>query len=110
MKKAVWLSYDLGLTGNYSQLFQWLDSKGAIECGDSLAFFHVESDAEDIKALIRKELTYVLGENSGARIYVIWRDSINNTVKGAYLFGSRKAPPWAGYAVKASSAADEDEL
>ena len=37
--EAIWLSYDLGIRGDYESLYAWLDQHNAKECGDSLAFF-----------------------------------------------------------------------
>jgi hypothetical protein len=35
--KRYWLSFDLGLRGNYDSLYEWLDAHSASESGDSLA-------------------------------------------------------------------------
>lgn len=40
MKKAIWISYDLGVKGDYEGLYAWLDDHKAIECGDSVAFIN----------------------------------------------------------------------
>ena len=37
MKKFIWLSYDLGIGGDYESLYSWLDNHEAKECGDSVA-------------------------------------------------------------------------
>ncbi len=37
MKKMVWISYDLGVKGDYEGLYAWLDDHKAKECGNSLA-------------------------------------------------------------------------
>jgi hypothetical protein len=41
-KKAIWISYDFGLNGDYTGLYTWLDNMKAIECGNSLAFINIE--------------------------------------------------------------------
>lgn len=38
MEKSYWLSYDLGVGGNYDKLYGWLDDHNAVPCGDSVAF------------------------------------------------------------------------
>ena len=38
MKRAIWISYDFGVRGDYEGIYTWLDDHGAIECGDSIAF------------------------------------------------------------------------
>jgi hypothetical protein len=100
MKKAIWLSYDLGVQGDYEGLYQWLDARGAIECGDSLAFFELESDGTPIPDQVKKELEGVIKADAKARIYIVWRQ--DRSVKGRFIFGRRKAAPWSGYAPKAS--------
>ncbi len=47
MKKTIWLSYDLGVKGDYEGLYAWLDDHGAIECGESVAFFNFEIKNEE---------------------------------------------------------------
>lgn len=42
MEKAVWITYDLGVQGDYKGLYAWLDDHQATECGDSTAFFNYE--------------------------------------------------------------------
>ena len=42
MNKALWLSYDLGVKGDYEGLYAWLDDHNAEECGNSVAFLHYE--------------------------------------------------------------------
>ena len=42
MKQWVFLSYDLGFQGNYSELYKWLDTHKAQECGDSYCRFIYE--------------------------------------------------------------------
>jgi hypothetical protein len=104
MKKAIWLSYDLGVQGDYEGLYQWLDKRGAIECGDSLAFFKLEVDDRPIpdpKEEIKRELQEAIKVDSRTRVYMIWRQG--NSVKGNFIFGQRKAPPWSGYSPKQST-------
>ena len=38
MKKAIWISYDLGIKGDFQGLYAWLDDHDGIECGNSVAF------------------------------------------------------------------------
>lgn len=97
MKKALWISYDIGVRGDYEGLYAWLDSKGAIECGDGLAFFTYETDGDIIKSL-KKEIEEAVEITKKMRIYVIYRDAETNKMKGKFVFGSRKAAPWTGCA------------
>ncbi|CAG0995272.1 hypothetical protein METP2_02874 [Methanosarcinales archaeon] len=82
-----WLSFDLGLRGNYESLYEWLDAIEAKECGDNIATFITTKTRDQIK----EELSKILDEK--ARIYLIDRKK-----GGQFIFGKRKvAAPWAGY-------------
>ncbi|HXE06574.1 MAG TPA: hypothetical protein VN612_01675 [Acidobacteriaceae bacterium] len=87
-KRRVWLSYDLGLRGDYQALYEWLDEKGAKECGDSLATFTTSQTEQQLKV----QLQELLGATSKARVYIVTGDGV-----GKFLLGARKAAPWAGY-------------
>ncbi len=82
-----WLSFDLGLRGNYDSLYAWLDTMKAKECGDNVATFVTDKT----RAQIKKELSDVLDEK--ARIYLI--DMKNG---GGFILGKRKVAQWAGFA------------
>jgi hypothetical protein len=41
-KKGIWISFDFGLKGDYTGLYEWLDNKEAVECGIGLAYFNFE--------------------------------------------------------------------
>jgi hypothetical protein len=43
-----WLSYDLGIEGDYAPLYRWLDNVSAKDCGDSLATFLSDKTREQI--------------------------------------------------------------
>jgi hypothetical protein len=95
-----WLSYDLGLRGNYDQLYGWLEGLDAKECGDSVATFVSDKGFEELK----KELKPIVGKS--ARIYLIGRDA-GGKWRGKWLFGSRKRAPWFGYASIPGEEVDE---
>jgi hypothetical protein len=115
-----WISYDLGLRGNYDQLYAWLDKHGARECGDSVAtFLSKKSRAEVVKELsdvldlsgkqratgARGAAAVLGGEKPiNPRIYII-------TMKegGKFVFGRRKPAPWTGYAQVLDSGEERDE-
>jgi hypothetical protein len=106
MKKAVWLSFDLGINGDYEGMYTWLANHEAIECGDSVGFVRYDSQGK-----LLDELKTDLGENVGftkkSRVYVIYRGD-DGKVKGSFLFGKRKQAPWTGYGfVKEEEAVDE---
>ncbi len=85
----VWLSYDLGLRGNYDLLYEWLDGLKAEECGESVATFKTKKQCDKIA----KELRDMFGDS--ARFYLIFRQ--DGKLTGKFLIGKRKQPPWAGF-------------
>ena len=85
-----WLSFDLGLQGDYDSLYGWLDQQQARECGDSVATFQSSKSRDQLT----KELKNLLGEKKNARIYIISKVS-----GGKFVLGRRKLrAPWNGYA------------
>lgn len=94
-KEAVWLSYDLGLRGDYSGLYAWLDTHGARECGDSIAYLRLETAGMDIIEWLKNELSVHVKLLPKDRIYVIYQESMK--MKGKFVNGGRKRAPWEGY-------------
>ncbi len=115
-KKAIWLSFDFGLKGNYSALFTFLDNHKATDCGNGLAYFVYDNkDMLKSEALIEKlknELKEAISPSSSDRIYVIWRDDdkLTSSVKGKFLFGNRKTPIWNGYSTKNQSNQEDEAI
>ena len=104
---TIWLSYDLGLKGDYENLYSWLDAHSAKECVDSLAvlkFEYRQSLRDELKAELKKSIA----TDKLTRIYVIYRDPSTNRNKGTFLFGGRKAASWAGYASSNAELTDEE--
>ncbi|MGB8887873.1 MAG: CRISPR-associated endonuclease Cas2 [Candidatus Korobacteraceae bacterium] len=95
-----WISYDLGLRGNYDQLYAWFDKYSARECGDSVATFLSEKTREQLT----KELSQIVDPDKNPRIYII-------TMKqgGKFIYGRRKPAPWTGYAQVLDSGEERDE-
>ena len=104
MKKSFFISFDLGITGDYDALYAWLDDNSAIECGDSLAFLTI-SYTGDFLEFLKKELKTNLDLGKRNRFYIIWRDG--EKLRGKFLFGKRKAAPWEGYGIEGESKVDE---
>jgi hypothetical protein len=88
-RKRYWLSFDLGLRGDYGELYAWLDHQEANECGDGVAAFKSEKSRDTIKT----ELGRFLDVNRNPRIYLITMHE-----GGRFLFGRRKVAPWTGFA------------
>lgn len=109
-KKSFWLSYDLGLKGDYKGLYTFLDSVEAKECGDSVAFFKKDYTDNFLEEL-KNDLKNAMNLSATDRIYVIHSDISTKNVregKGKFLFGGRKRSPWEGYAVKDSTLEEDN--
>jgi hypothetical protein len=98
--KRYWLSFDLGLHGNYDALFEWLDKQEAQECGDSIATFRSVHSRDHIT----KELKDILRGTKNARIYLV-----NMKEGGRFILGRRKVSPWKGYAQVSVDSGESDE-
>ena len=106
MKHFVWVSFDLGVKGDYEGMYAWLDSHKAKECGDSVACFWYEHSGElleDIKSDLSKRVEIDTKKN---RIYVI--RLVEGKMKGAFLFGRRRSAPWTGVAANGEQGEDTD--
>lgn len=109
-KSTIWMSYDLGVQGDYQSLYTWLDDHDAKECGDSLAVLQYNHDGSDANAMLKAlkdELAKAVNADKRTRIYVVYRDRTEGKNKGRFIFGARRSPPWIGYG--SSSAGGEDE-
>jgi hypothetical protein len=97
MQKSIWLSYDLGIKGDYEGLYQWLDSLNAVECGNSIAFFKMDiAEGEDLVEKLKSAITANVAIKNGERFYLIYRKADKN-IAGKYIIGNRKSNPWTGY-------------
>lgn len=114
VKKAIWLSYDLGIGGDYPGLYKWLDNHRAIECGDSVAFFFYTVDNNKLDQLLDilfKDIDQSVELRSGDRLYVIRRVSTDtkSSIKGKFIYGKRKSNPWEGYGDTEPTGSDDGE-
>jgi hypothetical protein len=100
MKSNIWISFDLGVRGDYESLYTWLDNKGARECGDSVALLSYEYESELLSEL-KKDIEDSIEITKKTRIYVIYRNPKTNKTNGDFIFGGRKAAPWSGYSDEA---------
>lgn len=108
MKTAIWLSYDLGVRGDYESLYAWLDDHQAAECGDSVAFLNYHHTGPVVSA-VKSEIKKSLDITRNVRIYLIHRDSETKKIKGTFLFGGRKAAPWSGFGSRGGNVVDVEE-
>ena len=112
-KKAIWISYDLGIKGDFPGLYAWLDNNEAKEAGNSIAFLKYEFPGTDEKLLsvLKKDLEKHVVLKPGDRIYVV-RMRLEKGVQkisGKFIVGNRKASPWIGYGQKNNDVTDGDE-
>lgn len=94
MKSLIWISYDLGLKGDYEGFYTWLDNHKAKECGNSVAVLQYEFTNNLIEEL-KKDLSDNINFTKHDRVYLIWTK--DKKIKGEFIIGKRKAPPWSGY-------------
>jgi hypothetical protein len=105
---TVWISYDLGVRGDYEGLYAWLDAHDAKECGDSLAvltYRHEGALVDKLKADLKKNVE----TDKRTRIYVVYRDLATGKNKGRFIFGTRRAAAWTGYAPSDLATVDEED-
>jgi hypothetical protein len=107
MKQAIWLSFDLGVTGDYEGIYTWLADHDAVECGDSLAFLRYEKRGDLLEDL-KKDLENAVEINGKTRIYVIYRSEDDDKMKGKFLFGKHKQASWTGYGTSKEETSDEE--
>ncbi len=106
MKKTLWISFDLGVNGDYEGMYAWLDNHAGKECGDSLAVIEYDWQ-QDFLADLKGDLEQSVELNKKSRIYVIYRSDDGRKVKGSFLFGARRQAAWTGYGVSAEESSDE---
>jgi len=104
-KTRIWISFDLGITGDYDRLYEWLDEHGAVECGKGFAtleyeFKNYSSDYFELFDELKSDLAQYVEDEPKTRIYVLTIAKDLDTPGGSFIFGKRKASPWEGYAPK----------
>jgi hypothetical protein len=102
----IWISYDLGVQGDYEGLYAWLDHHEAKECGDTLAFLSYRYK-DDLIEELKGDLSEAVRTDKRTRIYVIYRDADTTRARGKFIFGGRRAATWVGYAQSGSAPDDE---
>ena len=97
MKSLVWLSFDLGVSGDYETMYAWLDEKEAKDCGSSVACFWFEHDG-DVAKTIKAEIEDRVSLNKRSRLYLVYQEE--NRMRGRFIIGGRKSAPWDGYGIQ----------
>src|SRR5205823_3138363 len=96
MKQGIWLSFDLGVKGDYESLYKWLDARNASECGDSVAYLVFEFEA-NVVTEVSNSLHSNIKMDPTSRFYLWAQGPEDKAVNGRFIIGARKAPPWTGY-------------
>ena len=108
MKKRYWLSYDLGVGGDYAHLYQWLDDRKAVPCGNNVAYFTYEyQPGGNPDTLLKEELEQKIALKPGNILYVIRQKGDEEKTVGTYIYGKRQAAPWTGYGSVSTEEDDE---
>jgi|SRR5579864_1395824 len=105
MKAWVWMSFDLGVRGDYSGMYEFLDAHEAKECGDSVGYFAFDYK-KDFLGEFLKELKQKVAFDKRSRVYLIYPKA-DGKHKAKFIIGGRKSPPWAGHA---QSEDDEEDM
>ncbi len=72
MRVGIWLSFDMGLRGDYESLYEWLDEHGGEECGDSVAYLKYDCQ-DNFPESLEEELRGAMEVTKKTRVYVVWR-------------------------------------
>ncbi|MDE0272346.1 MAG: hypothetical protein OXP11_14200 [Gammaproteobacteria bacterium] len=104
---SIWLSYDLGVQGDYEGLYAWLDDHQAKECGSSVAFLKYDFQGDLMESLM-SDISGAVSLDKRSRLYVIFKEE--RGMKGAYLKGRRKTAPWEGHGANGESVEDWGEV
>jgi hypothetical protein len=108
MQRVLWMWFDLGVRGDYQGMYAWLDSHKAKECGDNFACLSYEFKGDLIESLT-EDLKRAVNVTNRTRVYVVWSEyEAPRVMKGKFIFGGRKAPPWTGYAAGAEQAVPDE--
>jgi hypothetical protein len=106
MKVLIWLSFDLGVRGDFEGMYQFLDTYKAKECGDSVGSLVYEYK-KDLIGDLTKDLKSFITFDKRSRVYLIFPKAPNNYA-GRFIVGRRKSPPWAGHGP--SQEPDEEDI
>jgi hypothetical protein len=91
----IWISYDLGINGDYQSLYTWLDTHKARECGDSMAILKDYKYSGDLVAYVLKDLKKAVKFRKTDRVYLI----CTKPIYARFIIGGRKRSPWIGYSI-----------
>ena len=105
----LWISYDLGFSGDYDSMYEFLDKYKAVECGDSFARINNIEYSGDIREYLISKLPKNIKDDKSSRIYYVFYNKDSNQIRSGFIYGKRKVAPWKGYAEDLSSMFEEDD-
>ncbi len=101
-KTKIWISYDLGINGDYESLYTWLDNHKAEECGDSVAVLKDYEFTGDLKEYVTNDLKGQVQLKKTDRVYLF----CTNPLEAGFIIGGRKRAPWVGYSMEENNQSD----
>ncbi len=101
-KTKIWISYDLGINGDYQSLYSWLDNHKAEECGDSVAILKDYEFKGDLKDYVTKDIKNHVNLKKTDRVYLI----CTKPIIARFIIGGRKRSPWIGYSIEDNDQSD----
>ncbi|MFT4222304.1 hypothetical protein [Dysgonomonas sp.] len=113
MKKTIWLTYDLGVGGDYANFYSWLDDNKATECGNNVAYLQIDipnaNSDNDVVQTVKNSLKSKIKFEATSRVYLIRAKIEDGKTKmaGSFIIGKRKANPWEGYGTASDETIDE---
>ncbi len=90
MEVRMWLSFDLGLRGDYEGIYAWLDEHEARECGDSVAYMKYECEGNFPESL-EQDIRSAIDVTKKTRIYLVWAGEDGKT-HARFIIGRRSCP------------------
>ncbi|GHT65993.1 hypothetical protein AGMMS50239_26740 [Bacteroidia bacterium] len=108
---SIWMTYDLGVGGDFRGLYSWFDDHEAIECGNNIAYFKykyadsIHTDKEFANSL-KQDLSKNIKFTPSNRIYIVRKSIEKGNTIGTFIVGKRKANPWEGFGTKPDNTID----
>ena len=95
VKLKTWISFDLGIGGDYDGMYSWLDNHEARECGINFAYLQYDFIREGPEGFeeLKEDLKVEVNLTKKDRIYIVVREQ-SGQLRARFLFGKRKRPPW----------------
>lgn len=94
----LWITFDLGLSSDYQNMYRWLDKHNAEKCTDCTCVirdYEYDGSGEDsFIQYLKQDISSTVSLREKDVIYVIYK--FGDTIRGRFLFGTRGIPQWRG--------------